>query len=77
VWLQGSSATHVFIWLEGEIVEKVNVEMDGLTESFHRFQVISEISPSQRRALLVLSQIDKPGTNMKDFLKSLGIGVSQ
>jgi len=74
-WYQGPGQTHAYIWLSGGAVERVQVDMGGLVTEFVRGQPSLNLKPSDRRALLMLSQMDKEGLPMEDFVRSLLLGA--
>jgi len=75
-WYQGSSQTHVYVWMNAsEQVERVLVDLDGEAAEFSRGQKRLRLGRVERRALLVLSQMDKPGLPMEEFVRSLLLGA--
>lgn len=72
-WYQGPSGTHVFVWLDStHRIERVHVDFGGVPVHFERGARRAWLSREQRKALLVLSQMDKPGLPMEDFVRTLG-----
>lgn len=74
-WFQGPGQTHVYIWVSGAAVERVSVDMDGKVAEFVRGQPRLKLRANERRALLVLSQMDKEGLPMEEFVRSLLLGA--
>jgi hypothetical protein len=72
-WFQGPAGIHVFVWLNStRLVDRVNVDLDGNTVQFERGRGGSGPLNERRKALLILSQMDKPGLPMEEFLRTLG-----
>jgi hypothetical protein len=74
-WYQGPGQTHVYVWMSAGRVERVNVDMDGKICEFARGQPRLRLKAADRRALLVLSQMDKEGLPMEEFVRSLLLGA--
>ncbi len=74
-WYHGPGQTHVYIWMLKERVERVRVELDGELAEFSASQRSLSLGRVERRALLVLSQMDKPGLPMEDFVRHLLTGA--
>lgn len=74
-WLQGPGDCHVFVWMKTPIeIDYVVVEMGGETMRFEREKKLQRLGDLQRKALLVLSQMDKPDLPMEEFVRSIAIG---
>jgi hypothetical protein len=74
-WYQGPAQTHVYVWMSGSAVERVRVDMDGQVAEFVLGQPGLRLRPVERRALLVLSQMDKEGLPMEEFVRKLLTGA--
>ncbi len=74
-WFRGPGLTNVYIWKSEIAVERVRVDMNGRVSDFVRGQPRLELGQDQRRALLVLSQMDKEGLPMEEFVRSLLLGA--
>ncbi len=75
-WLQGPGGVHVFIWMKTPLlISQVHVEMNDESVHFEREKKLQSPSPRQRKALLVLSQMDKPDLPMEEFVRSIAAGV--
>jgi len=74
-WYQGPGQTHVYIWMAGQDVERVRVDLDGSVTEFVRGQPRLRLKPVDRQALLVLSQMDKEGLPMEEFVRNLLLGA--
>ena len=74
-WYQGPGQTHVYVWMSAGQVERVNVDMDGKVCEFVRGQPRLRLKAPDRRALLVLSQMDKDGLPMEEFVRNLLLGA--
>lgn len=75
-WFQGPSGIHVFVWLDSaRKIDRVNVDFGHMTVRFDRGMGRHLLSREQRKALLILSQMDKPGLPMEEFVRSLAPGV--
>jgi len=72
-WFQGPSGTHVFVWMDSSrSIERVHVDFGGVPVYFERGGRRAWLDREQRKALLILSQMDKPGLPMEDFVRTLG-----
>jgi hypothetical protein len=73
-WFQGASGVHVLIWLDSgrQKIERIDVDLNGDAADFRAGEKLLTPSDSERKALLVLSQIDKNLIPMEDFLRSIG-----
>jgi hypothetical protein len=70
-WYQ-APGVHLFIWLDAQgLVERVSVQFGEESVQFERGQVLHSLSPLQKRAILVLSQMDKPDHPMEEFVRTL------
>lgn len=70
-WLQGPSGTDVFVWMKSPLlIEQVHVHLDDVSVHFEREKKLTKISPVERKALLILSQMDKPELPMEEFVRS-------
>lgn len=74
-WYQGPQQTHVYVWMAGLAIERVRVDMDGESAEFVLGQPSLRLRPADRRALLVLSQMDKEGLPMEEFVRKLLTGA--
>jgi hypothetical protein len=71
-WFQGPSDTHVFVWTDPQgRIERVQVTLSDQVCEFLREVRVSEPTPLQRQALLVLSQMDKDTLPMEEFVRTL------
>lgn len=74
-WFYGPGGTHVFVWLESERgIVRVSVDMDGRVVDFTLGRKWNTADPLVRRGLLVLSQMDKLGLPMEEFVRKLLLG---
>ncbi|NJL25302.1 MAG: PilZ domain-containing protein [Calothrix sp. SM1_5_4] len=74
-WFQGAGGVSLFIWLNADRqITRVQLDFGDSSTSISRGEsgVFADGSSGRRRALLLLSQMDKPGVPMEDFLRSLG-----
>lgn len=69
-WFQSGSAS-LFVKLDGGRVSRAQVDLKDSTVAFARGARLKTISREERRALLLLSQMDKPGLPMEEFLRTL------
>lgn len=71
-WYQGIDGLDVSIWTnpQGEI-EQVSLEGEDFHFDLRRGQRIPALTRPLRRALLILSQMDKDGLPMEEFLRTL------
>jgi hypothetical protein len=80
-WFQGPGGVHVFVWLDdGARIERVSVDWGASPIEFSRAAgahagASVNWSAEQRKALLILSQMDKPGFPMEEFVRTLALGV--
>lgn len=75
-WLQGPSGHHVFVWMKTPLmVEQVHLDMGEDSVFFSRDRKLPHLGPLERKALLILSQMDKPGLPMEEFVRSIAPGV--
>ncbi len=74
-WYQ-APGVHVFIWLNSQgLVERVNVHIAEDVVELRRGRGGDKVSARERRALLVLSQMDNADLPMEEFVRTLGIGA--
>ena len=72
-WFQTPSGTHVFVWLDGpKGISRVGVTFADLSFEFQRGRGANLKDPLVRRALLIVSQMDKPSLPMEEFVRSIG-----
>lgn len=72
-WFQGPSDTHVFVWTDpAQRIDRVQVSMENEQCEFSRGVKVPSPGEGQRKALLVLSQMDKDTLPMEEFLRTLG-----
>lgn len=70
-WLQGPSGTDVFVWMKSPLlIEQVHVHLDEVSVHLEREKKLTKIGAAERKALLVLSQMDKPELPMEEFVRS-------
>ncbi len=70
-WLQGPSGTDVFVWMKSPmIIEQVHVHLDEVSVHLEREKKLTKIGSAERKALLILSQMDKPDLPMEEFVRS-------
>ncbi len=75
-WLQGPADTGVFVWMKNPLhVEQVHVHMGEDSVHFEREKKLTKVLARERKALLILSQMDKPELPMEEFVRSLTRGV--
>lgn len=79
-WLQGPGDCHVFVWMKSPVqISHVVVELAGESLRFDREKKLQRQSSNsvdlERKALLVLSQMDKPDLPMEEFVRSIVTGV--
>lgn len=75
-WFQGPSGIHVFVWLNSSrLIDRVNVDFGTETVHFERGHKPSDLSREQRKALSILSQMDKPDLPMEEFVRTLALGA--
>lgn len=76
LWLQGPQGVNVFVWKKTPLlISSVHVEWDDESVHFEREKKLQSLSPRQRKALLILSQMDKPDLPMEEFVRSIAPGV--
>ena len=74
-WFYGPNGVHIFVWLEKERgLIRVSVDFDGRVVDFTLGRKWDTGDPLVRRALLVLSQMDKTGLPMEEFVRKLLLG---
>ncbi len=74
-WFYGPGGTHIFVWLESERgIIRVAVDFDGQVTDFTLGRRWNTADPQIRRALSVLSQMDKLGLPMEEFVRKLLLG---
>ncbi|MGE0526265.1 MAG: PilZ domain-containing protein [Bdellovibrionales bacterium] len=75
-WFQRPGGLNVFVWREEgcQRINRVVVEWDEATVEFERGKSPGGFEPDRRRALLVLSQMDKPDLPMEEFVRSFRRG---
>lgn len=74
-WFYGPQGTHIYVWLEKERgLIRVTVDLDGQVVDFTLGRKWNTSDPLIRRALLVLSQMDKSGLPMEEFVRKLLLG---
>ncbi|MGE4130217.1 MAG: PilZ domain-containing protein [Bdellovibrionales bacterium] len=75
-WLQGPNGISVFIYMKTPLmIDQVHLELAEGSVHFSRGTRVFKPTPVQLRALLILSQMDKPDIPMKEFLRSIAPGV--
>lgn len=75
-WFQGTGVTHVFVWTNSaKLIDRVTVDMGGKIVEFKRGEKHKKLDSAKRRALLVISQMDKPELPMEEFVRTLILGV--
>jgi hypothetical protein len=76
-WMQGPSGISVFVWMKTPlVVEQVHLDLgDEEMVFFAREKKLQLLSPRERKALLILSQMDKPGLPMEEFVRSIAPGA--
>ncbi len=76
-WMQAPGGNHVFVWMKSPLlVDQVHVDMGEDSVFFMREQKVQMLSTRQRKALLILSQMDKPGLPMEEFVRSIASSVA-
>lgn len=71
-WLQGPGDTGVFVWMKTPLmVEQVHIHMGEDSVHFEREKKLTKIHPRERKALLILSQMDKPDLPMEEFVANV------
>jgi hypothetical protein len=74
-WFYGPNGVHIFVWLEKERgLIRVTVDFDGRQVDFTLGRKWDTGDPLVRRGLLVLSQMDKTGLPMEEFVRKLLLG---
>jgi len=75
-WLQGPGGNNVFVWMKTPLmVEQVHIDMGEDSVFFAREKKLQFLGARERKALLILSQMDKPGLPMEEFVRSIAPGV--
>ncbi|MBX3021333.1 MAG: PilZ domain-containing protein [Bdellovibrionales bacterium] len=75
-WYQGPGGVHVFVWMNSNrLIDRINVDFGTESVFFERGQPRVVFSREQRKALLVLSQMDKPDLPMEEFVRTFALGV--
>ncbi len=75
-WLHGPGDTSVFVWMKNPVlIDQVHVDIGDQAVQFVRDRKITSLTSAQRKALLILSQMDKPDLPMKEFVRSIVTGV--
>lgn len=75
-WLQAPGGYNVFVWMKTPLmVEQVHVDMNGESVFFAREKKLQSLKDRERQALLILSQMDKPGLPMEEFVRAITAGV--
>ena len=70
-WYQAGD-THVFVWMNAQKrIERVDVSFSGEVVALNRGDRLEQPSANERRALLLLSQMDKDSLPMEEFVRSL------
>jgi hypothetical protein len=72
LWLQGAGGVNVFVWLNAQkLIARVDVEIEGQVVRFERSRPLHLHTRAQRRALLLLSQIDNEELLVEEFVRSI------
>jgi hypothetical protein len=75
-WMQGPGGHHVFVWMKSPMmVEQVHLDMGEDSVFFAREKKLPHLTPRERKAILILSQMDKPGLPMEEFVRAIAPGV--
>lgn len=75
-WFYGPAQTHVYVWTNPlQQIERVQVDMAGQVAEFHRGQPSLKLDSAEKRALLVISQMDNPDLPMEEFVRNLLLGA--
>lgn len=74
-WFYGPNGVHLFVWLEKDRgLIRVTVDFDGDVVDLSLGRRYDARDPRVRRALLILSQMDKTGLPMEEFVRKLLLG---
>lgn len=74
-WFYGPHGVHIFVWLEKERgLIRVTVDFDGQVVDLILGRKYDAREPLVRRSLLILSQMDKTGLPMEEFVRKLLLG---
>lgn len=74
-WYQ-APGVHLFIWLNSQgLVERVRVHIAEDVVELDRNRAVKKFSARERRAFLLLSQVDKREHPMEEFVRTVGTGV--
>lgn len=75
-WFHGPAETHVYVWMnQMHQIERVRVDMAGQAAEFSRGQAEIRLGQVEKRALLVLSQMDNPDLPMEEFVRNFLLGA--
>lgn len=75
-WMQAPGGHNVFVWMRSPMmIEQVHVDMGEDSVFFAREKKLQFFSPRERKAVLILSQMDKPGLPMEEFVRSIAPGA--
>lgn len=74
-WYQGSG-WDVFVWMnEQRLIDRVMLNSSLRSVEFERGGAVPMEEGDKRKALLILSQMDKHGLPMEEFLRTLGASI--
>lgn len=75
-WFQDMTGVAVFVWTgDDRLVRRVVVDLGHTDIEWKRGEGAAPDTADRRTALYILSQMDKPGLPMEEFLRSLSHGV--